>query len=296
MQSNHRLGILLMTAASLIFAFQDGISKHLSVTYNPMMVVLIRYWFFCLFVLALSASRQGGVRRTARTAQPVLQIFRGVLLAAEMLLMMWAIVLVGLVETHALFACHPLIVAALSGTVLGERVGWRRWAAVAAGFVGVLIIIRPGAGVFSPNSLAAFAGAAMFALYGLLTRYAARRDSADTSFFWTGVAGAGAATLGGIWFWEPMSGADWAWMAVLCLTGACGHFCLIKCYEACEAAVVQPFAYFHLVFASAIGLTVFGEPLAAHVVVGCCIVVAAGLFTLWRQRVANVPFSRTRDR
>ena len=242
-----------MTLTSLIFAFQDGISKYLSVTYNPMMVVLIRYWFFSLFVIALSAARPGGIRAAARTSQPLLQIFRGMLLAVEMMVMMWAIALIGLVEAHALFACHPLMVAALSGIVLGEKVGWRRWTAIGAGFAGVLIIIQPGAGVISPWSIAALASAGMFAFYSLLTRFAARRDTAETSFFWTGVAGAAAATAGCVWFWEPMVGADWAWMAVLCLSGASGHYCLIKCYEKSEASVVQPFAYFHLVFASVIG-------------------------------------------
>ncbi|MCY3880087.1 MAG: DMT family transporter [Rhodobacteraceae bacterium] len=293
--SNHRLGIAFMTAASLIFAFQDGISKYLSVTYNPMMVVLIRYWFFAIFVLAVSASKRGGIRAVARTSQPILQMFRGALLATEMIVMMWAIVRVGLVDAHALFACHPLLVAALSGVVLGESVGWRRWVAILVGFAGMLVIVQPGAAVFSPWSLAAFLSAGMFALYSLLTRYAARRDSAETSFFWTGIGGTLTATIACIWFWQPMSGSDWLWMALLCLTGSAGHFCLIKCYEASEASVVQPFAYFHLVFASAIGLTVFGEELATHVVSGSVLIVLAGLFTLWRQRVTTGTVSRSRD-
>ena len=124
----------------------------------------------------------------------------------------------------------------------------------------------------------------MFALYGLLTRYAARRDSAATSFFWTGVSGAVTATLVGAWFWEPMTGPDWVWMILLCITGAAGHFTLIKCYEVAEASAVQPFAYLQLVFASTLGMTVFGETLRPNVAIGAAIIVAAGLFTLWRTR------------
>lgn len=283
-KSNHRLGIMLMILASLIFALQDGISKYLSVAYNPMMVILIRYWFLCLILIAVSSVGPGGIKAVARTSQPFLQIFRGILLAAEVMVMMWAIVLIGLVESHALFACHPLLVTALSGVVLKEKVGWRRWSAIVLGFIGVLLIINPGSGVFSPYSLAAFVSALMFALYSLLTRLAARKDTAETSFFWTGVAGAVGATVGCIWFWEPFIGTDWIWMAVLCLSGAGGHYCLIKCYEQSEVNVVQPFAYFHLVFASAIGLIIFGEFLSLNVVVGCVIVVSAGLFTLKRQQ------------
>jgi len=129
--------------------------------------------------------------------------------------------------------------------------------------------------------------ALLFALYGLLTRYAARKDSAATSFFWTGTVGAVAMTAVGMWFWEPMAARDWAWMALLCVTGATGHWLLIKCYEVAEASAVQPFAYLQLPFASIIGLFVFGETVEANVIIGVVLVVAAGLFTLWRERMTK---------
>jgi drug/metabolite transporter (DMT)-like permease len=127
--------------------------------------------------------------------------------------------------------------------------------------------------------------ALMFALYGLLTRYVARKDSAATSFFWTGTVGSVAMTAVGIWFWEPMTGPDWMWMAALCVTGALGHYTLIKCYEVAEASAVQPFAYLQLVFVSIIGISVFSETIRANVAFGAALIVGAGLFTLWRQRV-----------
>ena len=120
----------------------------------------------------------------------------------------------------------------------------------------------------------------------LLTRRAARKDSAATSFFWTGVTGAVLMTAVGATSWEAMSLPDWGWMAALCITGATGHFLLIKTYEVAEASAVQPFAYFQLVFASAIGLLIFGERLAPNVALGGAIVIAAGLFTLIRARRA----------
>ncbi len=275
-----------MLLTTLVFAFQDGISRHLADSYNVLTVVMIRYWFFAAFVIARSAALPGGVRRVAATRQPVVQVLRGVLLAAEVCVMVLAFILLGLVESHAIFAAYPLIVAALSGPVLGESVGWRRRVAIATGFVGVLIILRPGFQVFAPEALIAVASAAMFALYSLLTRYVARQDSAETSFFYTGVAGAAAITLVGPFWWTPMQGAqDWAWMGALCVTGAFGHFTLIKAYELTEAATVQPFAYFQLVFAALLGILVFGEVLEAPVALGAGIIIVAGLFTLWRARV-----------
>jgi drug/metabolite transporter (DMT)-like permease len=279
-----RLGVALMVATTFIFAVQDGLSRHLASEYNVLMVVMIRYWFFAAFVAALAARQAGGLRAAAATRQPALQIFRGALLALEICVMVLAFTLLGLVESHAVFAAYPLLIAALSGPVLGERVGWRRWAAIGVGFAGVLVILEPGWGVFAPEAAVPLLAALMFALYGLLTRFAARADDAATSFFWTGVVGAGVMTAAGLWTWEAMTPGDWIWMGGLCLTGVLGHFTLIKCYEVAEASAVQPFAYLQLVFASAIGLLVFGETIRPNVAIGAALVVGAGLFTLWRAR------------
>ncbi|MEM7615972.1 MAG: DMT family transporter, partial [Pseudomonadota bacterium] len=223
-QQNAQAGIFLMLLTAFVFAMQDGISRHLAEAYNVLTVVMFRYWFFAAFVLMRSAALPGGVRRVASTRQPGLQIFRGVLLAAEVCVMVLTFTLLGLVESHAIFAAYPLIIAALSGPILGEAVGLRRRIAIAVGFLGVLIILRPGFKVFEPAALIAVAAATMFALYGLLTRYVARDDSAETSFFYTGVAGAVAITLVAPFWWDPMTNAaDWAWMGVLCVTGALGH-------------------------------------------------------------------------
>lgn len=281
---NTRLGILLMIGTTFVFAMQDGLSRHLAGAYNVQMVVMVRYWFFAAFVIFVGARKAGGIRAAAATKQPVLQAFRGLLLAFEICVMNAAFVLLGLVESHAVFACYPLIIAALSGPVLGERVGWRRWVAIGIGFIGVLVILNPGHTVFSPAALVPLLAASMFALYGLLTRYVARKDTSATSFFWTGTMGAVALTCIGVWYWEPMSGQDWALMGVLCVTGALGHYMLIRCYEVAEASSVQPFAYLQLVFASALGLTVFGETLRPNVAIGATIVIGAGLFTLLRER------------
>ena len=284
MQNNTRLGILLMIATTLVFAIQDGISQHLAREYNVLMVVMIRYWFFAAFVITIAKRQAGSIRAAAATSQPVLQTFRGVLLALEICVMVAAFAALGLIESHAIFASYPLLIAALSGPVLGEKVGWRRWAAIGVGFIGVLIILQPGVTVFAPAAAIPLLSAFMFALYGLLTRYAARKDSAATSFFWTGTVGAVVMTAIGLWFWEPMSGPNWIWMSALCVTGASGHWLLIKCYEVAEASAVQPFAYLQMVFASIIGFVVFRETLETHVAIGSAVIVGAGLFTLFRAR------------
>ena len=284
-EQNDRLGIMLMIATTFVFALQDGISRHLAGAYNVYMVVMVRYWFFAAFVTVVAGRRAGGLRQAVRARFPLLQSLRALLLVTEVCVMVIGFVHLGLVQSHAVFTSYPLLVAALSGPVLGETVGWRRWAAIGVGFLGVLIILEPGFQVFSPWALVPLAAASMFALYALLTRYVARGDSAAVSFFWTGTVGAVAMTAVGMWFWQPMTAGDWGWMAVLCCTAALGHWLMIRAYEVSEASTVQPFAYFQLVFASAIGMTVFGETLRPNVALGAAVVVSAGLFTLWRARV-----------
>ena len=283
---NTRLGIWLMITTTFIFAVQDGISRHLASEYNVLMVVMIRYWFFAAFVMTIASRKAGGLRAAAATSQPVMQAFRSLLLVTEICVMILGFTLLGLVESHAVFACYPLLIAALSGPVLGEKVGWRRWVAIGVGFVGVIIILEPGFGVFKPQAIVPLIAALMFALYGLLTRYVARRDTAATSFFWTGTVGSVAMTAVGMWFWEPMIGPDWIWMGALCVAGAAGHWTLIKCYEVAEASAVQPFAYLQLLFASTIGILIFSETIRLNVALGGTLIVGAGLFTLWRQRRA----------
>ena len=285
-QSNNiPLGIALMVATTFVFAVQDGLSRHLASEYNVMMVVMIRYWFFAAFVIAIARRKAGGIRAAAKTSQPILQSIRGLLLAAEICVMVAAFTVLGLVESHAVFTCYPLLVAALSGPVLGEKVGWRRWAAIGIGFIGVLIILQPGITVFDPAAILPLVSAMMFALYGLLTRFAARQDSTATSFFWTGTTGCIAMTLVGVWYWQPMTQVDWVYMGTLCITGVTGHWLLIRCYEVAEASAVQPFAYLQLVFAALIGITLFGETIRANVAIGAGLIVAAGLFTFWRERL-----------
>jgi drug/metabolite transporter (DMT)-like permease len=273
-----------MILTTVIFAAQDGISRHLAGRYDVLTVVTIRYWFAAAFVVVLAAAQPGGLRRVVRSGRPMLQTFRGVLLAVEICVTVLSFVLLGLIGTHAIFAVHPLLIAALAGPVLGEYVGWRRGLAILVGLVGMLIILRPGYQVFSPLALVPFAAALLFALYGLLTRLVAREDSAETSFFYTSVVGAATMTLTVPFFWTPMQGAaDWGWMAALCAMAALGHFLLIKAYEVAEAGTIQPFAYFQLVFVTLLALVLFDERPDAWTIAGGALILCAGLYTLIRQ-------------
>lgn len=286
MQDNPRLGIIMMIATTVVFSVQDGISRYLAEHYNVITVVTIRYMFFMAFVLAYSARQDGGVRKIASSPQLPVQIGRGLLLAGQICVAILSFSTVGLVNFHAVFASYPLMVMALSVPVLGEAVGWRRWLAVCIGFCGVLLILRPGTEMFGSASILPVLAAFMMAVYGILTRYAARQDAALTSFFWTAIAGGIAMLAIGPFFWVPPVGTDWYWMGLLCLTGTGGHYLLIKALDATKASTIQPFAYLQLVFASSIGILVFDDSLDPMLIVGSAIIVGSGLFALQRERQA----------
>ncbi|APO74554.1 DMT superfamily inner membrane transporter protein [Rhizobium etli 8C-3] len=278
-------GYIFVLLAITIFSVQDGISKHLASTYPPVFVTMIRYWAFAVFTILISSRMRGGLKATVRTNRPLLQVTRGVLLAAQVVLAITCFAIIGLARTQAIFAGTPILIALLSMPLLGERVGWRRWTAICAGLAGVLLILKPQTGFFDPKLLLAVLGCFLFAFYVIATRLVSRDDASMTSFFYTGVAGGITITLIGPFYWTPMSESDWGWMALLCLTGISSHYFLIRAYDMLDAAAVQPLTYLQLVYASIIGVVIFEEDLSLNTIAGSVIVVAAGIFTIWREHV-----------
>jgi len=279
-------GIWLMIAAVATFAAQDGFSRYLAAEYNTLMVVMVRYWVFAGFVLMLALRRPEGFRAAIRSRRLGAHVLRATLLVTEVCLIVWGYTLIGLIESHAVFAICPLLIAALSGPILGEKVGLMRWAAIAAGMVGVIVILRPGAGVFSLAALLPLASALMFATYSVLTRLVTRDEPTFPAFFWPGVIGAVLMTMTGLPNWQAIAPVDLVPLLIYAALAVLSHWLLLKCYEATEAARVQPYAYLQIVFVSAIGMTVFGETLAPAVAIGTAIIVVAGLFALWQERTA----------
>lgn len=281
---NPARGIWLMIAAVAAFAAQDGFSRHLAGEYNTLMVIMIRYWAFAGFVILLALRRPEGPRAAIRSNRLPAHLVRSCLLVAEICLIVWGYTLIGLIESHAVFAICPLLIVALSGPVLGERISWQRWAAVGAGLLGVLVILRPGMGVFSWAALLPLAAAFLFALYSVLTRLTTRDEPTFPAFFWPGAIGAVLMTGLGWRHLEPMLPQDIGFLAIYCALSIFSHWLLLKCYEQIEAARVQPYAYLQIVFVTGIGLTVYGEVLELPVLIGTLIIVAAGLYALSLER------------
>jgi drug/metabolite transporter (DMT)-like permease len=283
MKSN-RKGILLMIAAVAAFAAQDGFSRYLAGGYNTLMVVMVRYWVFAGFVILLALRRPEGIKTAIKSTRLGAHILRSLLLVSEICIIVYGYTLIGLIESHAVFAICPLLVVALSGPVLGERLTWQRWAAVGVGMAGVVIILRPGSGVFSWPALLPLISALFFATYSVLTRLTTRDEPTFPAFFWPGVIGAVIMTAIGLPQWQPIGGIDALFLGIYASISILSHWLLLKCYEAAEASSVQPFAYLQIVFVSIIGITIYDETLALPVVIGTALIVAAGIYALWQER------------
>ena len=287
MKNNVSLGILLMISAIFFLSIMDGISKYLSQHYSVIAINMFRYWFFGALLIFLSYSPKEKKIKVPKTKYKYIQILRGTILAIEMCFAHYCFLKIGLIESHAIFASGPLIVAIFSLIILNEKFGWRRWSAIIFGFVGILIILRPGLKVFDPISLIAVGCAIAFSLYQVLTRYVSEEDDFDTSFFYTGVTGLIVLTFIGPFFITKIDFLDVFFILAVCSLGAAGHYLMIKSFQNAEASLLQPFIYLHLVFVSFIGIFIFDENIDMPILIGSFIVIGAGLYTFWRERIID---------
>ena len=273
-------GILLTLLAMGLFGCMDGISKFLVAYYPPTLVLWLRH-VAAVPVAFLILARQHPTR-LLRPRAPGLQLTRIVLLVVEMNLVLVAFRVMPLADTQAILAATPLLVTALSVPFLGERVGWRRWLACAVGFVGVLIVVRPGLGVLQPGAIFALVAACLYAIYNVLTRRVAALDPAETSFLLQITLAAVLLSFVGPFFWVTPAPAHWPLIVLQATLGAFGHLCLVQALAVTPAVVVQPFTYSLLLYEIGIGYLLFGDVPDMPTLFGASIVVGAGVYAAIR--------------
>ena len=279
---NKTTGILSIVSAVLCFSIMNGITKYLSEFYNVITLNMFRYWFFAVFLFFINSNKNKSIVIVSKSKNRLLQTFRGSMLAIQMCFAHYCFLKLGLIETSAIFAVGPLMVTALSIVFLNEKVGWQRLVAIAFGFIGIMIILRPGMKVFDPLSILALACALSYAVYQILTRFVSNFDTSETSFFYTGITGAIILSFVGPFFYIDVLKSDWILILMICFLGTSAHYFVIKAYQYSEASLLQPFNYLQLVFVSLIGMIVFNEVLEIPVLIGSLMIVFAGLFTFWR--------------
>ena len=277
-------GIALMCGAVGCFAFLDATAKYLGRHMDVLEVVWARYTFG--FVLALIWSNPLTRPGLLRTARPVLQVGRSTLLLGSTMLNFFAIRTLQLDQALTITFSTPFVVAALSGPVLGEWVGPRRWAAIMVGFLGVLVVTRPGLNAVPPAAGLSAAAALCYAAYVLSTRILARTDSNQTTLFYSNLVGTIVMLPAVVVVWTPPDSVLIA--ALMLATGALasvGHFLLIVAHRLAPASVLSPFIYSQLVWTVTLGFVVFGDVPNRWTMAGAAIVIASGLYLLHRERV-----------
>ena len=271
-----------MVSATFVFALQDVITKTLVDDLPVAQILFVRFTAFA-FMSLIIAHRMVGLKAVFISVVPGLQLLRCLLMCAEIAIFAYALRFLGIAQIHALFACFPLFVAALSVPLLGEAVGWRRWLAVLTGFAGTLVILRPGTAVFEPHALLPLFGAILYALYNLLTRKVSRCDSYPTSLVYFGVVGAVASGIFAATQWQEVSAPAAQQLGYLCIASVIAHMMLMKALQLTEAVVLQPFQYLILPWAILLGYLVFGETLDSMTLLGAMIVVGSGVYVAYRE-------------
>jgi drug/metabolite transporter (DMT)-like permease len=277
-------GIGLMVLAILLFTVMDTVGKDLTGRYPVPQVVWARYFFqFALMLLLIPRVGMDLVR----TARPGIHVIRGLLLAASTMCLIGAISFVPLADAYTITFTAPLLVTVFAIPLLGERVGWRRWSAVLAGFAGVLIVIRPGFGVTHWALALPLITALGFALYQILTRKvsAVPGESSLAMLFYPAWVGTGIMTALVPFFWQPVAPVDWLAMVAMGALGGLGHLILIRALTITPASLLAPFVYTQIVWALVLGYLVFGDVPDRWMLMGCAVIVTSGLFVFYREAV-----------
>ena len=275
--------VLFMLLAALLIPLLNASSKYLTRHYPVIEITWARYAGHFVFMVLVFMPRRG--TRLLVSRQPMLQLLRSALLCISTLIYISALAFVSLPTATAMSFTGPLIVTALAPIVLGESVGWRRWLAVGIGFLGALVVVRPGAGGVNEGAVILFASAFASALYQLLTRKLASHDPAETSITYIALAGFVLMTIPLPFVWvTPATVWDMVVFAGLGVFGGFGHYFIVRAFELAPAPVVSPFNYGQLVGAALLSYIVFSELPDAWTWVGAGIIAASGLFMLYAER------------
>ena len=286
-------GILMVMTAVLIFSIGDLLTKYLTRSYPIALIVWARFTFHLLFVLAALGPRYGSA--LVRTRHPRTQIARGLLLVLASIFFVSALKYMPLAEATAIAYLAPLLLTLMSVWILKERVELGRWIAVFCGFIGVLIIIRPGSRVFTWAVLLPMGNAVSFATYQILTRRLAGLESPYTSIFYAGLVGSVLmlAVLPSVWM-LPQSALHAVLFVAIGMLGGLGHLILIKAYNHAPASRLAPFSYSQLIWVAAIGYLAFGDFPDAISLLGIGTLIASGVYIANHQRKSQRALEKAR--
>lgn len=275
-------GFLLAASSLLLFACMDTTTKYLTAHYNVPFVVAMRYIVHCMLMLVILAPRHSGhLIKTQRTG---LVILRAVVLTVASLSIGLALQRMPLAETTAINFLAPTLVVLLASSILGEHIGGWGWVAVVTGFVGVLLIARPGSGLNAVGVIFALLAAVANASYQLLSRFLASTEKAVTLLFYTALIGSIVFGLALPWFWENKTPGTLELVLFFSMgvTGGLGHYLFTLAYRHAPASILAPATYLQLLWAALLGWLVFDTTPDVPGIVGMAVVAASGLMIAFK--------------
>jgi drug/metabolite transporter (DMT)-like permease len=287
-QDNVARGIFFALVAILIFSSQDAMSKFLVQSVSPFQMTMMRFWAFGAFSLFL-ALRKGSLTAALRTRQPLWQVLRGLLLITDIWMYVLSLRTVPLAAVQSITLVYPLLVTLFAIPLLGEKVGVFRLVAVTVGFLGALIIVRPGGVPLDWGVGYAIGSGACYALYIVLTRKVSATDSATTSVVYVGAVGLLVSTAVGVFFWHPLDLTTTLLIGYIMVTGVVAHGMMILALTLAPASTLQPFNYTSLPWSIALAYLIFHEVIDPISLLGAGIIVAAGLVVMTRERIRKIP-------
>ena len=282
---NRLVGIGLVSFTYVLFALLDGSAKWLVGSMPVIMVVWLRFVMHALIAGAVLFPLRGAA--LIRTRHWRWHALRALMFVAMTGINFWALQYLQLTVTSSIFFTVPIIIALISATLFGERLDAGRWAAIFAGFAGVLVIVRPWSAEFHPAMIASMVNAVLYAIFMLMTRRLAAYESPETIQYLPAVGAAVLLTPFAIAGWEwPDTGLEWTVACLLGVFGATGHQLLALAHRYASATVIAPFLYQQVIYMALFGYLVFGDVPAPAVWIGATIVIASGLYLFYRERGA----------
>lgn len=275
-------GILLMCSAVSLFPFMNAAVKYLSTDFDTPMIIWARYAGHLLCMLIVFMPSRGCRLFASRNLG--IQLVRSLLLLAATVCYFSALPYIALATAASISFTSPFIVTALSVPLLGERVGWRRWLAVAVGFIGALIIIRPGSDSLHWAAFLVLGTASCYALYQVLTRKIAASEDTATTLAYTALVGAVLTSIVVPFYWQPPGQPlDLVLFFLIGIVGGIGHYFVVLAFRYGQASLLAPLAYAQLIGATLLGYWVFGDLPDRWTWIGSGIIVGCGLYIGYRE-------------
>jgi drug/metabolite transporter (DMT)-like permease len=282
-RDNRAAAIMLLVGTTFIFALGDATAKLTVSTMPPAQMFFVRCLVVALITVPIAVMRIG--RQAFISEHPFLQLLRGFSVMFSSLCFITGLSFLPLADASAINFIWPILITVWSVIFLGEKVGIRRWSATLVGFLGMLIIVRPGTSAFQWAAVFPLAAAVLWSIAAVVTRAVSDRDRAETTLVWSSLVMLAGGAVIAPFVWVAPSPRDWMLMIGIGLLSVLGHSMLAYAYERASAAALAPYSYLQLVWATSLGYLIFGTIPDAWIAGGATLIVASGIYTVHRERI-----------